>query len=241
MTDTLPEPLRYTLADRVATLTLDDGKANVMGPRMLAALNAALDRAQADAAGAVVLAGRPGMFSGGFDLSVFKSSAADTLAMLEAGARLTDRLLRCPVPLVAACTGHAVAMGAFILLCCDVRVGLDEGARIQANEVQIGLTLPAFAAEVCRQRLTPAEHQLTTLTAKPYTPAQALAAGFLDTTVPAAQVLAAAQATAVQLLGLNPQAFAASKLVVRRASLAALAEAIATDVAGWQQRLGQKA
>ncbi|MEI2623290.1 MAG: enoyl-CoA hydratase-related protein [Giesbergeria sp.] len=62
----------YAFADGVATLTMDDGKANAMGPAMQAALNAALDRAEADKA-IVVLTGRPGVFSGGFDLSVFKA------------------------------------------------------------------------------------------------------------------------------------------------------------------------
>ncbi len=241
MTADQPEHLSYHLADRVATITMDDGKANAMNPRMLAAINAALDRSQADAAGAVVLAGRPGMFSGGFDLSVFKTSPADTLLMLEAGARLSDRLLRFPLPLVAACTGHAIAMGLFTLMCCDMRVGVTEGARFQANEVLIGLTLPGFAAEVCRQRLLPSHYQLATLTARPYNPAQALAVGMLDLGVPADQVLATAQQTAAQMLSLNAAAFAASKLVVRQASLTALGMAIATDVSGWQARFGQLA
>ena len=91
--------LNYELNAGVATLTMDDGKANVMSVRMIDALNAALDRAEADKA-IVVLTGRPGMFSGGFDLSVFKKGdSAETLKMLAAGARLSHRLLSHPQPI----------------------------------------------------------------------------------------------------------------------------------------------
>ena len=131
----------YELQDGIARITLDDGKANVMSVRMLAAISAGLDRAQADQA-VVLIAGRAGMFSGGFDLGVFKSSdPQEMLRMLQAGARLTEKLLGFPRPVVALCTGHAVAMGLFLLLSCDHRVGPDQGAKFQANEVQIGMTL----------------------------------------------------------------------------------------------------
>ena len=151
----MQELVSYRLGDGIATVTMDDGKANVMSLRMLQALNGALDRAEADLA-TVVLTGRPGMFSGGFDLAVFKTDPQALFAMLEAGARLTERALVFPRPIVAACSGHAIAMGAFLLLSTDVRIGIDADARIQVNEVQIGLSLPRFAIEVCRQRLTPA-------------------------------------------------------------------------------------
>jgi enoyl-CoA hydratase len=50
----------------IATVTMDDGKVNVLSPRMLAALEAAFDRAEADGA-VVVLRGREGVFSAGQD------------------------------------------------------------------------------------------------------------------------------------------------------------------------------
>lgn len=226
----------YELSAGIATLTMDDGKANVMSVSMLAALGAALDRAQADDA-AVLLSGRPGMFSGGFDLAVFKRAPDEQLRMLEAGARLTERLLSFRRPVVAACTGHAIAMGVFLLLSADLRVGVDQGARIQVNEVQIGLTLPRFAIEVCRQRLAPAQLNLAAATAWPYAPDAALRAGFLDELAPADAVLAAARAQAQRLLGLHAEAFAATKLRLRQATLDALRAAIRDDVAGWSERL----
>ncbi len=232
----VPQPVAYTFADLIATLTLDDGKANVMGLPMLAAINAALDRAQADRAKVVVLRGRPGMFSGGFDLAVFKRSPADTLAMLHAGALLTERLLSLPVPVLAVCTGHAMAMGAFLLLSADVRVGVNAGSRVQANEVQIGMTLPYFAIQVCRMRLSPPHLNLAACTAQPYTPEEAVAAGFLDLVVPAEALDSASQAQVQRLAGLNAEAFAATKQRLRKADLQALRQAIEDDLLNWRSR-----
>jgi len=226
----------YKLDGGVATVTMDDGKANVMSVQMLQALNAAFDRAQADQA-AVLLTGRPGMFSGGFDLAVFKRGPEEQFRMLELGALLTERLLSFPLPVVVACTGHAVAMGAFLLLSADVRVGVDEGARIQVNEVQIGLTLPWFAIEVCRQRLSPAHLNIAAATAEPYSPQQAVVAGFLDEIVPAETLARVARDRATRLLTLHAEAFTATRLRLRRTALEALREAIRQDTLDWASRI----
>ena len=75
--------------------------------------------------------------------------------MLKLGATLYERMLSFPTPVVVACTGHAVAAGAFLVLSADARVGVDGPFQVCMNEVRIGLTMPWFAIEVARQRLTP--------------------------------------------------------------------------------------
>ncbi len=224
-----------TVSDGVATVSLDDGKANVMSLHMQAAINAALDRALTDKA-VVVLTGRAGMFSGGFDLNVFKTNPQESVQMLEGGARLALRLLSHPHPVLIACTGHAVAMGCFLLLGADYRIGVDAGVRIHAIEVQIGMTLPHFALEICRQRLTPAHYSLACTTAWPYAPKQALEAGFLDEIVPAAELAAKVQERAVYLSKLHQDAFTATKKKLKAPYVAALEAAIKTDVADWRSR-----
>lgn len=232
----MDSPLRYELKDGVATITMDDGKANAMSVRMMDALNAALDQAQA-AKAIVVLTGRAGLFSGGFDLSVFKrGDNAETLKMLTMGARLSHRLLSHPQPIVVACSGHAMAMGVFILLCADVRVGLNAGANCQANEVLIGMTLPHFAIEVCKQRLSPAHVNQAGITALPYGGEQAVAAGFLDEAVAPEQLAAATQAHVARLQKAHPQSFTDTKLRLRKASLQALSQAIDQDIVDWSSR-----
>jgi enoyl-CoA hydratase len=233
-TDTL---LMYEVADGVATITLDDGKANVMSPRMLAALNAALDRALHDKA-IVVLTGRTGMFSGGFDLTVFKRGGVELVEMLQAGARLTQRLLSHPDPIVVACTGHAVAMGAFVLLSGDMRIGLKEGATFQMNEVLIGMTVPHFALEVCSQRLAPAHLNLAATLAQRYTGDAALVAGFVDQLVTADQMADAVARTITHLKKMDRAAYSATKLRLRQPMLERLHAAVEADCAEWSARLG---
>ena len=228
-------PLTYALEDGIATIALDDGKANVMSVAMLRALDAALDRAAADKA-VVVLRGRTGMFSAGFDLAVFKRDPQELFEMLRAGAAITERLLSFPYPVVAVCTGHAIAMGAFLLLSADLRIGASVDAKIQVNEVQIGLTLPHFAIEVCRQRLSPAHFNLAAITATPYNPHQAVVAGFLDEVVPAESLAAVLKSRTDHLRKLDAESFTATKLRLRGPALTLLRDAIKRDVEGWSQR-----
>ena len=231
--------VNYHLAGSVATITMDDGKANVLSPTMLAALNAALDRAEADAAAAargaagpaagcaVLLAGRPGIFSGGFDLSVIRDGGPAVGQMVTAGFELAARILAFPLPVVIACTGHAVAMGAFLLLAGDYRVGAAGPFRITANEVAIGLQVPPPALELCRQRLTPAAYSRAVILADVFAPADAVSAGFLDELAPAADPVEPARAVAARLSALDRAAHAAAKLNVRGAAVAAIRESLA--------------
>jgi enoyl-CoA hydratase len=227
------ELVTCTIDDAICTIVLDDGKANAMSLQMIQQLGSALDRAEA-AGATVVLTGRAGVFSGGFDLATFKLGGPALVDMLSAGAALTERLLSFPTPVVIACSGHAIAMGLFVLLCGDHRIGVaDDGIVLRANEVAIGMTLPRFAVEVCRQRLTPACFNLATINAEPFSGERAVLAGFVDQLVPAAGVLEAAQLKARALSGLDMTAHFASKLRCREATLTALRAARAADVAEW--------
>lgn len=221
--------ITYDINGSVATITMDDGKVNALSPSMFAAVNAALDRAEADRA-TVVLAGRDGRFSGGFDLSILRAGGVEALGMLRGGFELSERLLSFPTPVVIACTGHAVAMGAFLLLSADYRIGADGAFKITANEVAIGLTLPLAAIEICRQRLAPAHFHRATVLAEVYAPADAVAAGYLDRIVPPADVRPAAQtAAAAFAAALNMDAHAASKMRVREQALKAIRAGIDTE------------
>lgn len=220
-------------ADRVTTITLHDGRANVMSLGMLRALADALAAAQ-HARAAVVLAARGKAFSGGFDLATFQRRGPELVQMLEAGAGLAARLLAFPRPVVAACQGHAVAMGAFLLLAADARLCADTDLRIHLNEAQVGLTMPRFAIALCRQRLTPASLHAAIATARPFSPSQALSAGFVDEFVDPSTLLATAQQHALRLAAYPLAAFEASKRRLVAPALRALEHAIAEDVADWR-------
>lgn len=219
----------YEGADGVASITMDDGKANALSFAMFDELNAALDRAEGDGA-AVVLAGRDGRFSGGFDLATLTSLTADAARLLRTGFEMAHRMLSFPRPVVVACTGHAYAMGGFLVLSGDYRLGVAGSEhRITANEVAIGMTLPRAALVVCRQRLTPAASERAMVLAEIFSPEAAVQAGWLDALVPADQLLAAAHDKAVALVALDANAHVGTKLRAREAMLAELAAAIERD------------
>jgi enoyl-CoA hydratase len=218
----------YQLEGSIATVTMDDGRVNALSLPMLTELDAALDRATVDRA-VVVLAGRDGVFSAGFDLAVLRAGGPDAATMLRAGFELAERILAFPTPVLIACTGHAVAMGVFLLLSGDYRVGTSGQYKITANEVAIGLTMPRAAVEICRQRLTPAHFTRAVILAEVYSPDDAVAAGFLDRVVQASDLHDVADSAAAALTTLDMDAHAASKVRARDNALNALRAAIEAD------------
>jgi enoyl-CoA hydratase len=204
----------YTLEENVAHLAMDDGKANALSYEMLDALNAALDRAEKEAA-AVVLSGRSDRFCAGFDLKVMMSSPDAAKALLRKGGELYVRLYGAPYPVVVACTGHALAGGSLVLLTADVRIGAAGPYRIGLNEVQIGLPIPVMAMELARDRLVGTELGRATLEAKIYGPEEAARAGWLDEVVAPAEVVARAKAEAKRLGALTRSAYSATKSRLR--------------------------
>jgi enoyl-CoA hydratase len=214
--------VNYALDGAVATITLDDGKVNVLGPAMQVAINEALDRAENDSAKAVVLSGNQRVFSGGFDLAVFGSGDAQAvLGMLASGFELSMRCLTFPKPVIMAATGPAIAMGSFLLLSGDHRVGAPH-SKCQAIEVAIGMTIPIAAVEIMRLRLTPAAFQRGTAMASTFVGEEAIAAGWLDEIVETDQVLARAQEVAAEAANLHSGAHLATKLKARDSALKAI-------------------
>jgi enoyl-CoA hydratase len=218
----------YDSADGIATITMDDGKVNAMSSQMLTEINAALDQAAADRA-VVVLTGRGGVFSAGFDLTVLRAGGPKAVAMVRGGFELAERVLSFSTPVVIACTGHAVAMGVFLVLSGDYRIGAAGAHKITANEVAIGLTMPRAAVEICRQRLTPAAFNRAVILAEPFSPATAVDAGFFDQVVEASAVHDVTRDMAVALSKLDLDAHAASKLRARDQTLKAIRAGIEAD------------
>jgi enoyl-CoA hydratase len=221
--------LTYEHRDGVARIALDDGKVNALSIAMLGEIHAALDQAEADEA-VVMIRGREGFLSAGFDLKVFREEPERLGEMLRLGADLSERILSFPRPVLVACSGHAIAAGSFALLAADARIGVDGPFEIGLNEVKIGLTLPLFVVELARQRLTPTHFNRATVNAHMYRPADAIEAGFLDRVVGAAELEEACEAAAAELVGLNKEAHIATKLRVRGAALEALHEAIEAEL-----------
>lgn len=208
------DKVHLTVEDQVATITMDDGKVNALSPDMQLEINEALDHAELEGVGAVVIGGNNRVFSGGFDLKVLKGGGKQATEMLAGGFELAARILAFPKPVVMACTGHSIAMGSFLMLSGDHLIGAPSH-RIQANEVAIGLTMPGPALAILRHRLTPAAFQRAVGLSAEFKGESAVAAGYLDELVEADMVRPRAQDVAKGFLSLDARAHKESKLKTR--------------------------
>ena len=215
----------------VALITMDDGKANALSKEMIADLRAAIDEAAADEnVVAAVVAGREGKFSAGFDLNVMNSGDMGAVVDLVAdGGDLVRHAFGCDLPIVAACTGHALAAGALLLLGCDIRIGADGPSKIGVNEVAIGMVLPDWAMTICRERLNPLFLQPAVANARITDPAGAVEVGFLDSVVPPEKVVEAAVEAAASLAPLHRGAYRGTMKSFRGGVLDQMSAEVAAD------------
>lgn len=222
--------VHYTLKGAVAHIRLDDGKVNALSYPLMDGFMAALDRAESEA-GAVLISGRAGRFSAGFDLKVMMTGPDAAVSMLRRGAQLFTRLYGFPRPVVVACTGHAVAGGALLLLTADRRVGADGEFKIGLNEVAIQMTLPRLGMELARDRLNPQRITEATLFATLYSAREAVDVGYLDAVIAPEELMETAAAEAAALAKLPGGAFAGTKHRLREYTLARIAETLESDFA----------
>lgn len=211
--------------DHIMVIHLDDGKANALSFGLIAAIHHAITKAENDdEIGGVVLHGRPGRFSGGFDLGIMFADDFNAIVNLVAdGGGLVRRLYGSSVPVVAACTGHALAAGALMLLGCDVRVGADIPAKIGLNEVAIKMVLPDWAMTIAEVRLSKRHMQRAIVNARITTPAEAVDVGFLDEVVAEEALLERAVEIAAEMAAtLDPKAYAGTIDKFRGETLAAM-------------------
>ena len=224
----MTNPVSYTAQDGIVTISMDDGKVNALSNDMLNGLNAAFDKAET-AGEVVIFIGRPGMFSAGFDLSIIMQGPEKALALMEKGGAFSRRLLTFPTPVICAVSGHAMAMGSYLLLACDYCIGSDGKFKIGMNEVAIGMTMPQAGVDIAADRLAAPYVRRAVNNAEIFNPESAMAAGFLHSVVMPEDLPAAAQAKAEQLRKLDMTAFAATKLKSVAPLLEILKRAIEAD------------
>ncbi len=221
--------VQYSLQDQVATIRIDDGKRNALSPQVLREINEAFDQAESERA-IVIMTGRESVFSAGFDLHVMKGGGGNALRMLRAGYALTARVMAYPYPVIAACNGHALAMGVFLMLSADYVIGSRGDFKIAANEVAIGLTMPRVAAAVLRHRLNPAAFQRAVTLSEYFDVDAALSAGFFDELVDPVDLMPRAEARAAESAALDLPAHAASKRRIRAATIRKIRFGIPLDL-----------
>ena len=223
------DTVQYTLQDRLAIIRIDDGKRNALSPSVLHEIYDALDRAEADRA-TVIITGREDVFSAGFDLNVMKRGGTNALRMLRAGYALTARVLAYPYPVIAACNGHSLAMGVFLMLSADYVIGSRGDYKIAANEVAIGLTMPRVAAAMLRHRLNPSAYQRAVTVSQYFSVDAALVSGFFDELVNVTDLQSRAEELADSFQALDERAHTVSKRRIRAALIRKIRWSIPLDL-----------
>lgn len=224
------QKVSYTLDGKVAVLRIDDGKANAVSAELMDELLEALERAENEAR-AVLMTGRQGRFSAGFDLTVMMASPDSARDLVKTGAQFLMSLYLHPLPVVVACTGHALAAGALMLLSADVRIAAEGAFKIGLNEVAIGMRLPVFAIELARERLSRRHFVAATTLGRVYSPAEAADVGFVDRVVAAERCVEEALATARKLAELPSGALAETKHLSRQSMVDFVLDTLDEDLA----------
>ncbi|TYP99408.1 enoyl-CoA hydratase [Tenacibaculum adriaticum] len=221
--------VHYTSEDKYAIIKIVNGKANAVSHEVIDALNEALDQAAQDEK-VVILTGQDGILSAGYDLKVMTKSADSAKELVKKGSTLAHKMLSFPMPIIVACSGHAVAKGAFLLLSADYRLGVEGDFKIGLNEVMIGMTMHHAGIELAKSRLAPVFFERSVNNSEIYNPKDAITAGFLDKVVSQEHLLPTAVKIAEMFSKLNKKAHAQTKLKVRKPYLERLQKAIELDV-----------
>jgi enoyl-CoA hydratase len=238
----MADAIRYQVSDNVAQITLDDGKVNAMALAFFEGLNAALDRAERERPGAVVITGRTGCFSAGLDLKLLPTlQPAELARTLIAFGRTMLRVFTFPIPTVAAVSGHAIAGGAMLAFGCDLRFMAEGRFRLHLNEVAIGLALPTWAIVLAQAAVPPRFHTEAILHARAYSPEDALERHIVHGVVrPAERVVEEARVAATSLTALDQTAYAISKARHRAMVVGWALEQLETEVGALPSRAAIK-
>jgi enoyl-CoA hydratase len=224
----MSELVTTEIESNVATITIKNGKVNAISHQVVDELNLALNQAEQQQA-VVVITGQPGMLSAGYDLKVMKESMTAAMQLVEKGSTLARRMLSFPFPVMVACSGHAVAKGAFLLLAADYRLGVEGPFKIGLNEVTIGMTMHDAGVDLARGRLAPVFFNRAVILAEMFSPEEAVTAGFLDKIVSPEEFAPTVKAIAQAMTKLDMKAHYQTKLKAREALLNMLDGSIEKD------------
>ena len=216
-----------SISDGIATITLDDGKANAFSFDMMVALNNAMDEAEAGA-DVIIITGRDGVMCAGFDLKVMQNDADKVPEMVGNGGRLLVRIFSSKKPIIIASPGHGIAAGGLLMLAADYRIGVDGDSRYGLNESVIGMVLPPFGYDLAVFKINNKYLDRCFAGAELIDPETAVEASFLDEVVPGARLMDRALEKAKEMQKLDGRAFAGNKNLVR----GVLTEKMVTDLDG---------
>lgn len=172
-----------TKENDISVIKLDDGKANAFSYEMLIQINNLLEKVSRDS-GALVITGREGLFSGGFDLKTFATGDMEKVSkMVQLGYRLLLELFSFERPVIAAVSGHSIALGLFIACSADYRIAIDGEYVCQANEVRNNMDIPTPIMEILKARVNKNYFYPAILHSDPFSVQDSIAVGYIDEVV----------------------------------------------------------
>ena len=217
--------------DRVAHVHMDDGKANALNGESCTALTDAIARAGDDGAGALVIWGRDGVFSGGIDLAVLRDDDANRrFATLTQIAHTLLGVWMAPIPTVAAVTGHAIAGGAILAMACDRGVGVTGVMKLGANETALGMVFPTWAKAIIESAIPTAYRTDVMLMGQLFDPEEAVKMGIITAAVAPDSLTTAIDEVTAKLVDLPTRAYAMNKRKLRAASADAAAALVGAEM-----------
>jgi enoyl-CoA hydratase len=227
--------MQYAFEERIARITLDDGKMNVMNEEFFKELNDSLDQALTDEAAALIFTSRPGVFSAGLDLKLLMTQTLpEALKFQRVFADTMLRVYLFPIPTIAAYCGHSIAGGAILSYACDRFMAVDGPYKVQINEVANKMILPTWISTICRSAIPPRFWKEALLHAHMYTPREAYNKGIIDDLIDeGGDVLAYAKTYARDLFRLDAKAYGATKKNMRQKEADYALEVFEKELLGW--------
>ena len=195
----------------ISTIIIDDGKANVFSAQMSRDVNECLDEVAIEE-GCLIITGREGMFSAGLDLKTIQSGDIELIQEMSINAfKLLARIFSFPRPVIAACSGHGIALGTFLLCCCDYRIGVKGDFMIGANEMRTNMVIPDPILELIKFRVSQSHKYRAVLGAEMYSLDKAIEAGLMDEIVPAETLMNTANEKAKDLSTMGHPSYSMTK------------------------------
>ena len=195
----------------ISIITLDDGKANVFSSRMSQQVNEYLDQVETEK-GCLIITGKEGMFSAGLDLKTIQGGDMEEILEMSANAfKLLARIFSFPRPVIAACSGHGIALGTFLLCCCDYRIGVKGDYMLGANEMRTNMVIPTPILELIKFRVNNSHKYRAVLGAEMYTLEHAKEAGLMDEVVNAKDLMNVAMEKAKDLASMGHPSYTLTK------------------------------
>jgi enoyl-CoA hydratase/carnithine racemase len=214
--------------NNIAVLRIDRPPANAIDLTLAGEFeNALVEINESSDIGTLIITGEGSCFSAGLDLKALPSyDRAQQQAMVMAVNQMFGRLYGLPVPTIAAVNGHAIAGGVILALACDYRVGAEGDYKLGLAEARVGVAFPVAAMAIVKSELAPAVAKTMVLTARNYSPREAVASGVLDELQPADRLLERAIEVAREMAALPRSTYWPIKRSLRSHARALIDDAI---------------